>query len=94
MPDSQTAVEKLLQESQPTSHGSVNDHLQILQKQHNELVGVLQAPRVEMGIFSGDPLPYAQFIRSFEESVERVVNNDAARLTRLATLCEGEAAAY
>ena len=88
MPDKRPAVEKWLQES----HGPVNDHLQVIQRQHSELVGVLQAPKVEMAKFNGDPLQYAPFMRAFEESVEKVVSSNAARLTRLANLCEGEAA--
>ena len=75
-----------------TRRAADEEPLQVLQQQHNELVGVLQAPKVKLPKFPGNPLKYAQFIRAFEEGVERVVLNDAARLTRLASLCEGEEA--
>ena len=58
----------------------------------SELVGIMQAPRVELPKFRGDPLEYATFITAFEQGVERLVKGSAARLTRLASLCEGEAA--
>ena len=57
------------------------------------LIGVLQAPRVTIPMFDGNPMSYAHiFIRAFEDNVERVIADDASRLARLAHQCTGEAA--
>ena len=37
-------------------------------------------------------MSYQRFIRAFEDNVERVISDDAARLARLAQQCTGEAA--
>ena len=52
----------------------------------------MQAPRIEMEKFSGRPLDYARFIRSFEMNVQRVCKDPGQLLVRLMSLCEGEAA--
>ena len=52
----------------------------------------MQAPKVAIPPFNGDPLMYAQFIRAYEDNVEKVVHDNAARLARLVQLCSGEAA--
>ncbi len=56
-----------------------------------QLIGVLQAPKVTLMTFDGEPLRYHQFIRTFEENVDNVMQDNAARLTRLAQYCTGKA---
>jgi len=41
--------------------------------------------------FDGNPLQYWSFIRSFENSVERMCDDDGSRLTRLLQYCVGKA---
>ena len=71
---------------------STTDHLEALYHQQAQLIGALQAPKVAIPPFNGDPLMYAQFIRAYEDNVEKVVHDNAARLARLVQLCSGEAA--
>jgi hypothetical protein len=59
--------------------------------QQRQLIDVMQAPKLEIPTFSGDPLNYYLFMRSFEENVERVVSDPAARLSRLLQYCVGSA---
>ena len=54
-------------------------------------MGALQAPKIELLEFHGDPMSYHSFIRSFEENVEKMLYDDGARLARLIHLCKGEA---
>ena len=77
-------------ESQNTSSISSNQ-LEAILKQQCLLMGVMQAPKVSLMNFDGEPLRYHQFIRTFEENVEKVIPDNAARLTRLAQHCTGEA---
>ena len=55
------------------------------------MMGALQAPKIELLEFHGDPMSYHSFIRSFEENVEKMLPDDGARLARLIHLCKGEA---
>ena len=55
------------------------------------MMGALQAPKIELMEFHGDPMLYHAFIRSFEENVEKMLLDDGARLARLMHLCKGEA---
>ncbi len=56
-----------------------------------QLIGVLQAPKVTLTKFDGEPLKYHQFVRIFEENVDKVIDDNAARLTRLLEHCTGDA---
>ena len=47
------------------------------------MMGALQAPKIELLEFHGDPMSYHSFIRSFEENVEKMLHDDGARLARL-----------
>ena len=55
------------------------------------MMGALQAPKIGLLDFQGDPMSYHSFIRSFEENVEKMLYDDGARLARLIHLCKGEA---
>ena len=76
----------------PAQH-SVDPQVQFqaLLTQQAQMIGVLQAPKVTLPSFNGDPMMYTQFMRAFEDNVERVISDDAARLSRLMQLCTGDA---
>ena len=42
------------------------------------MMGALQAPKIELLEFHGDPMSYHSFIRSFEENVEKMLYDDGA----------------
>ena len=65
--------------------------LEALYRQQAVMMGALQAPKIELLEFHGDPMLYHSFIRSFEENVEKMLYDDGARLARLIHLCKGEA---
>ena len=65
--------------------------LEALYRQQTMMMGALQAPKIELMEFPGDPMLYHAFIRSFEENVEKMLPDDGARLARLMHLCKGEA---
>ena len=65
--------------------------LEALYRQQTMMMGALQAPKIELMEFHGDPMLYHAFIRSFEENVEKMLLDDGARLARLMRLCKGEA---
>ena len=65
--------------------------LEALYRQQAVMMGALQVPKIELLDFTGDPMQYHAFIRSFEENVEKVLSDDGARLARLIHLCKGEA---
>ena len=49
--------------SQASSSRSTEDHLETLYLQQSRLLGVLQAPKVSISSFDGDPMAYFPFIR-------------------------------
>ena len=65
--------------------------MEVLYRQQTIMMGALQAPKIELLEFHGDPMWYHSFIRSFEENVEKMLPDDGARLARLIHLCKGEA---
>ena len=65
--------------------------LEALYRQQTIMMGALQAPKIELLEFHGDPMSYHSFIRSFEENVEKMLPDDGARVARLIHLCKGEA---
>ena len=65
--------------------------LEALYCQQAVMMGALQAPKIELLEFHGDPMSYHSFIRNFEENVEKMLYDDGARLARLIHLCKGEA---
>ena len=56
------------------------------------LIGVLQAPKVDLPTFKGDPMQYHIFMRAFGDNVERVISDPSSKLALLMQLCTGEAA--
>ena len=70
---------------------AIDRALEDLYRQQVAMIGAMQAPKVELLEFDGDPMAYHAFIRSFEENVEKVLVDDGARLARLVQLCKGEA---
>ena len=70
---------------------SPDNSLEVLYRQQAVMMGALQAPKIELLDFSGDPMQYHAFVRSFEENVEKMLSDDGARLARLIHLCKGEA---
>ena len=65
--------------------------LEALYRQQTMMMGALQAPKIQLMEFHGDPMLYHAFIRSFEENVEKMLPDSGARLARLMHLCKGEA---
>ena len=55
------------------------------------LIGVLQAPKVDLPTFKGDPMQYHIFMRAFDNNMERVISDPSSKLARLVQLCTGEA---
>lgn len=72
-------------------NSSICDLLRQGQQQQQMLVDVMQLPKTELPTFDGDPLKYWQFIRSFENSVDRVNADSNAKLMRLVQYCSGKA---
>ena len=56
------------------------------------LIGVLQAPKVDLPVFRGDPMRYHTFMRAFDDNVEKAIEDPSSKLARLVQLCAGEAA--
>ena len=65
--------------------------LEALYRQQSMMMGALQAPKIQLMEFHGDPMQYHAFVRSFEENVEKMLPDSGARLARLMHLCKGEA---
>ena len=65
--------------------------LEALYRQQTMMMGALQAPKIQLMEFHGDPMLYHAFIRSFEENVEKMLPDSGARLARLMHLCKGKA---
>ena len=75
-----------------SSSRSTEGHLETLYLQQSRLLGVLQAPKVSISTFDGDPMAYFPFIRVFVENVEKLLDDEGSKLTRLMQLCTGKAA--
>jgi hypothetical protein len=56
-----------------------------------EMLAMFNLPKVELDTFSGDPLNYHSFIAVFDESVDKVVREGSAKLTRLLQYTSGDA---
>lgn len=77
--------------STPLKNSYIDQSSLIMQQQ--QLIDVIQAPKVELSKFDGNPLKYWEFIRAFESNVEKVIEDPAARLSRLNHYCIGPAKA-
>ncbi len=60
-------------------------------EQQRQLIDMLGAPKLEIPVFSGDPLKYYMFIRAFDNSIDKRLNDDTSKLLRLIQYCTGEA---
>ena len=60
-------------------------------EQQRELIHLLQAPKLDIPIFNGDPLKYYVFMRAFDANVESKISDNGARLTQLIQHCTGPA---
>jgi len=58
---------------------------------HQELLAAVHLPHAEIMHFDGNPLDYWSFIRSFQNTIERVCTDDVSKLTRLLQYCKGRA---
>ena len=56
-----------------------------------DMVRMLKAPATEIDVFTGNPLDYEYFKSVFKESVEKVIDDQRGRLTRLIKYTSGEA---
>ena len=64
--------------------------LQCTQEQHKDLIESLQLPKAELIYYSGDPLSFWEFWRSFETNTDNISVNDSTKLTKLLHSCIGE----
>ena len=44
------------------------------------LIGVLQAPKIDLPSFKGDPMQYHTFMRAFDDNMERVISDPSSKL--------------
>jgi len=58
-----------------------------------DMIAMFNLPRLELDTFDGDPLQYHSFLGVFEETVEKVVTDGSAKLTRLLRYTSGAAKA-
>jgi len=59
-------------------------------ERHRQLLAAFHLPHTEMIKFDGNPLQYWSFIRSFENSIQRICDDDGSRLTPLLQYCVGK----
>ena len=60
-------------------------------QQQRQLIDILEAPKLEIPSFNGDPLKYYVFIRAFEINVDKKINCNTSKLLRLIQYCTGPA---
>ena len=58
------------------------DHWQFMYRQQAQLIGVLQAPTVNLPTFNGGPMKYLIFMGAFEENV-KTLPDDTSHLAQL-----------
>lgn len=67
----------------------------IKDKQENvlsqEIIAMLNLPKVELDCFDGDPLKYHSFMAVFDDTVDKVVSEASTKLTRLLQYTTGKA---
>ena len=69
----------------------IADALARNQEQQSRLIATLQMPKVELKTFTGDPLEFWSFMRTFYTAVEANASDDSAKLTRLLQYTAGDA---
>ena len=75
----------------PSAHDYQNNALEQLIKQQHQGVMALTLPQPSMQVFSGDPIDYCDFIRSFEHLIEEKTTNSSTRLYYLVQYTSGPA---
>ena len=66
-----------------------NPVFELLRQQQNVLQ-MMQMPKMELMNFAGDPLKYWRFVRAFSNNVRETVD-DSVKLARLTQMCVGKA---
>ena len=56
-----------------------------------ELMAIMNLPKVELETYNGDPMQYHTFIAAFEENVDKVIRDSQIKLTRLLQYTTGDA---
>ena len=74
---------------QPTPATPPKDDIQLLLHQQQEAIMALTLPQPEVPVFSGDPIDYCEFVRAFENLVERKTSSSSTRLYYLLQYTSG-----
>ncbi len=92
------AIKKIMDEDSEIKFGKENNNSDTsnssqsaFYEQQKELINLLQAPKLDIPTFNGDPLKYYMFIRAFDANVQSKVSDSGARLTQLIQHCSGPA---
>ena len=85
---SKKEVSKLKKKLKPESYETSAKQVTELSK---DMVRALKAPSAEIDVFKGDPLEYHYFRSNFREAVEKMIDDQRGRLTRLIKYTDGDA---
>ena len=88
-PDKAKSVKK--KETSQRLEESANASSKHISEISKDMVRMLKAPAAEIDTFTGNPLEYQYFRSVFKESVEKVIDDQRGRLTRLIKYTSGEA---
>ena len=55
------------------------------------MISIMQLPKAELMTFTGDPLDFLVFYRSFDNSMDSAALDDSSKLNRLFQYCKAEA---
>jgi hypothetical protein len=69
---------------------SRDQHLQQLLSHHQKMTLSMSIPEVQVPTFTGDPIEYYHFLRSFENLIEAKTTSQNARLFYLVQQTAGE----
>ena len=73
------------------SQGQVSGKVQGQGHTDSDLLNLLSLPKVELEVFSGDPLKYHSFIKSFEVNVDKLCKDPDSKIARLLQYTTGDA---
>ena len=77
--------------SAPETHKSNDSDTVNADTLHQDLVNVLNVPRLEIDKFSGDPMQYQTFMNAFDDLVDSHISEGRVKLTRLLQYTDGPA---
>ena len=77
--------------SVPVTHKSNDSDTVNADTLHQDLVNVLNVPRLEIDKFSGDPMRYQTFMNAFDDLVDSHISEGRVKLTRLLQYTDGPA---